>query len=101
MDKIDFVLPWVDGSDSAWIKQRNEYLGIKMTRHRTADFGTGKICSTGSEVLKICSMGESYIFCDMGAYPFLAEYRSSEADSCKTRGLYSEAVSAHIQQSSH
>ena len=29
MDKIDFVLPWVDGSDSAWIKQRNEYLGIK------------------------------------------------------------------------
>ena len=23
-----------------------------MTRHRTADFGTGKICSIGSEVLK-------------------------------------------------
>ena len=40
MDKIDFVLPWVDGSDADWIKQRNEY------------FGTGKICSTGSEVLK-------------------------------------------------
>lgn len=53
MDKIDFVLPWVDGSDSAWIKQRNEYLGIKNDPdHRTADFGTGKICSTGSEVLK-------------------------------------------------
>ena len=27
MDKIDFVLPWVDGSDADWIKQRNEYLG--------------------------------------------------------------------------
>lgn len=52
MDKIDFVLPWVDGSDSAWIKQRNEYLELKMTRHRTVDFGTGKICSIGSEVLK-------------------------------------------------
>ena len=28
-------------------------------------------------------------------------YTHLEADSCKTRGLYSEAVSAHIQQSSH
>lgn len=101
MDKIDFVLPWVDGSDSAWIKQRNEYLGIKNDQTQDSRFRDWEICSTGSEVLKICSMGESYIFCDMGAYPFLAEYRSSETDSCKTRGLYSEAVSAHIQQSSH
>ena len=80
MDKIDFVLPWVDGSDSAWIKQRNEYLGIKNDQTQDSRFRD---------------------FCDMGAYPFLAEYRSSETDSCKTRGLYSEAVSAHIQQSSH
>ena len=29
MNKIDFVLPWVDGSDEAWIRQRNEYLNIR------------------------------------------------------------------------
>ena len=33
MDKIDFVLPWVDGSDSAWIKQRNEYLKEAAVRY--------------------------------------------------------------------
>ena len=26
MDRIDFVLPWVDGSDSVWLAQRNKYL---------------------------------------------------------------------------
>ena len=29
MNKIDFVLPWVDGSDEAWIRQRNEYLNTR------------------------------------------------------------------------
>ena len=38
MDKIDFVLPWVDGSDSAWIKQRNEYLGIKNDQTQDSRF---------------------------------------------------------------
>ena len=52
MDKIDFVLPWVDGSDSAWIKQRNEYLGIKNDQTQDSRFRDWKICSTGSEVLK-------------------------------------------------
>ena len=49
MDKIDFVLPWVDGSDSAWIKQRNEYLGIKNDQTQDSRF---RDCSIGSEVLK-------------------------------------------------
>ena len=26
MDKIDFVIPWVDGNDPAWIAQRKKYL---------------------------------------------------------------------------
>lgn len=42
MDKIDFVLPWVDGSDSAWIKQRNEYLGIKNDQTQDSRFRLGK-----------------------------------------------------------
>ena len=25
MDKIDFVIPWVDGNDPAWIAQRKKY----------------------------------------------------------------------------
>ena len=28
-DKIDFVILWVDGNDEKWLKQKNEYLGIK------------------------------------------------------------------------
>lgn len=52
MDKIDFVLPWVDGSDSAWIKQRNEYLGIKNDQTQDSRFRDWETCSTGSEVLK-------------------------------------------------
>ena len=47
MNKIDFVLPWVDGSDEAWIRQRNEYLNIRDGDLRTADSVTGKTCSTG------------------------------------------------------
>ena len=26
--KIDFVIPWVDGSDPAWRKEKNQYMGI-------------------------------------------------------------------------
>ena len=26
--KIDFVIPWVDGSDPAWRKEKNKYMGI-------------------------------------------------------------------------
>lgn len=29
MDEIDFVIPWVDGSDMEWIKERNQYVQIK------------------------------------------------------------------------
>ena len=43
MDKIDFVLPWVDGSDSAWIKQRNEYLGIKNDQTQISGLGKSAV----------------------------------------------------------
>ena len=102
MDKIDFVLPWVDGSDSAWIKQRNEYLGIKNDQtqdSRFRDWENLQYWFRGVE--KFAPWVNHIYFVTWGHIPFLAEYRSSEADSCKTRGLYSEAVSAHIQQSSH
>jgi len=29
MEKIDFVLLWVDGSDPQWLAEKNKYLGIK------------------------------------------------------------------------
>ena len=29
MDKIDFVLPWVDGSDKEWIAQKNQYMATR------------------------------------------------------------------------
>lgn len=38
MDKIDFVLPWVDSSDAEWIKQRNEYLGIRCGQNLDSRF---------------------------------------------------------------
>lgn len=25
--KIDFVIPWVDGSDPEWIREKNRFLG--------------------------------------------------------------------------
>lgn len=38
MDKIDFVLPWVDGSDVAWLEQKRKYenVGERMA-HGDAD----------------------------------------------------------------
>ena len=27
--KIDFVIPWVDGGDPEWLKEKNEYSGRK------------------------------------------------------------------------
>lgn len=30
MDKIDFVMLWVDGSDPAWLEQKNQYSPIKV-----------------------------------------------------------------------
>ena len=43
---IDFVLPWVDGSDPAWLAEKNHYLPQHQGRHdaissnRYQDFGT-------------------------------------------------------------
>ena len=39
--KIDFVIPWVDGNDSKWLKEKNKYLNQKgdfsITRFRNFD----------------------------------------------------------------
>lgn len=101
MDKIDFVLPWVDGSDSAWIKQRNEYLGIKNDQTQDSRFRDWENLQYWFRGVEKFAPWVNHIYFVTWGISFLAEYRSSEADSCKTRGLYSEAVSAHIQQSSH
>ena len=42
MDKIDFVIPWVDGNDPAWIAQRKKYQ--PDTRD---DDGERKVCTMG------------------------------------------------------
>ena len=43
--KIDFVVPWVDGNDPEWRKQKNEYLPKKVSdagADRYRDMGTLK-----------------------------------------------------------
>jgi len=46
MDKIDFVLPWVDGSDKVWLKKKNRYKSnsindsISISNARFRDMGT-------------------------------------------------------------
>ena len=44
MDKIDFVIPWVDGSDVAWQQQRNFYAGNheKISDAQYRDWGVLK-----------------------------------------------------------
>ena len=97
MDKIDFVLPWVDGSDSAWIKQRNEYLGIKNNQtqdSRFRDWENLQYWFRGVE--KFAPWVNHIYFVTWGAYPFMAEYRSSEADSCKnTRIIFRSSICPH------
>lgn len=39
MDKIDFVLTWVDGSDSQWQEKRNKYLKEPVSESRFRDWG--------------------------------------------------------------
>lgn len=39
--KIDFVIPWVDGSDQEWIEQRNRYFG-DYTESRYREWGVLK-----------------------------------------------------------
>lgn len=38
MDKIDFVVPWVDGGDPEWIKQKSQYSGQTLTGNETERF---------------------------------------------------------------
>lgn len=39
--KIDFVIPWVDGSDPVWLKEKNKYLGMESntSSNRYRDMG--------------------------------------------------------------
>jgi len=45
MDSIDFVIPWVDGGDPAWIERFNRYAPVKkeiaidMSAERYRDTG--------------------------------------------------------------
>ena len=50
MEKIDFVLTWVDGSDPDWLAQRREYQPGRGTDAGRADTAIGTISSTGSAV---------------------------------------------------
>ena len=36
-NKIDFVIPWVDGGDPEWLKQKNEYSGKKTSEEDARD----------------------------------------------------------------
>lgn len=38
MDKIDFVIPWVDGSDMEWLKQKAEYSGQTLQGNEVERF---------------------------------------------------------------
>lgn len=54
-DKIDFVIPWVDGSDPDWIKEFNKYtsetnkLGVDSRKERYQDYGLLKYWFRGIE----------------------------------------------------
>ena len=50
MNKIDFVLAWVDGADKEWLAERRKYNLQKVQIIQLQDTGTGKIFSTGSGV---------------------------------------------------
>ena len=55
MNTIDCVIPWVDGSDTEWIKKKNNYLGDYDKQNQDAgddryrDFGTLKYLFRGIE----------------------------------------------------
>lgn len=42
MEKIDFVITWVDGSDEKWLAKKKEYERLKAKEEETAKSGTGK-----------------------------------------------------------
>jgi len=39
MEKIDFVVPWVDGADEKWLKERNSISDNKITKSQYRDWG--------------------------------------------------------------
>lgn len=39
MNKIDFVIPWVDGSDERWLKERNSITNSNITKTQYRDWG--------------------------------------------------------------
>ena len=51
MEKIDFVILWVDGSDEKWLKEKNKYTNIKgdASINRFRDFGNLQYLFRGIE----------------------------------------------------
>lgn len=82
MNKIDFVLPWVDGSDEAWIRQRNEYLNIRdgdLSNSRFRDWENLQYWFRGVE--KFTPWVNHIYFITWGHIPSWAEYGESETHS--------------------
>ena len=50
---------------------------------------------------KVCTLGQPYIFCNMGACSLMAEYDASKTYGSETCGFYSKPVFADIQCKSH
>ena len=77
MEKIDFVLTWVDGSDPDWLAQRrNISLAGELTPGR-ADTATGDNLQYWFRgVEKFAPWVNKNIFCYMGTCSKVAEYSS-------------------------
>ena len=63
MNKIDFVVTWVDGNDSVWQEKKSSYDGSVNTSKQSMnsvkayrEWGTFKYWFRGVE--KICSLGQ-------------------------------------------
>ena len=39
MEKIDIVVPWVDGSDEEWVEERNSISDLKIKKSQYIDCG--------------------------------------------------------------
>ena len=67
--KIDFVLPWVDGNDPKWLKEKNKYITYKgdSNINRYRDFDNLKYLFRGIE--KYASWVNKIFFVTWGHIP--------------------------------
>ena len=53
MDKIDFVVTWVDGNDPEWLQERAQYMPMRLdtgnAKNRFRDWGLMKYWFRGVE----------------------------------------------------